>query len=397
MNRIEKVALYSFTLNIFLLIIKLLAAIISGSMALMGDAIHSTTDTLSSLGVFLGLKFSSRKSKKFPLGLYKLENLVSLFISLAIFIAGYEIVREVIFSPPKRITNLGIGLIVEGISIIASVLISYVKIKIGKEENSQGLVSDGIHSRTDALSSIIVFVGLLGNYIGLNVDRIVAVIIVGFIVKSGYEVFMESTKVLLDASINRKDLEKIKRIVFSEKGIDSVEDLIGRNSGRYIFVELKVKIKAKDLKEAHKITERIEDRIKAEIPFVDRVVIHYEPVEKKEVLIALPLKDKSGNISDHFGEAPYFAFIYFNREREEIGRIIIEKNPLLERILEKGAGIEIAKYLIEKEVDILLLKEKTKGKGPLYVLEEHGVKVIFLETGINIYTSDLRGILNGVV
>ena len=396
MNRIERVALYSFILNIFLLIIKLVAAILSGSMALMGDAIHSTTDTLSSLGVFLGLKFSTRKTEKFPLGLYKLENLVSLFISFAIFIAGYEILREIFFSPPRRITNLRIGLIVEAISITASIIISHVKIKIGKEENSQGLISDGVHSRTDALSSIIVFLGLIGNYLGFNIDRIVALIIVGFIAKSGYDVFIESTKVLLDASISRKDLERIEKIVLSEKKVESVEDLIGRNSGRYIFVELNLKIKAKDLKEAHEITERIENKIKKDIPFVDRVIIHYEPVEKKEILIGVPLSNRNGDVSEHFGEAPYFAFIYLNKKEGEIKKIVIERNPIIKRDVNTGRGIEMAKYLIDREVDIILLKEMPKGKGPVYVLEEHGVKIKTTDIE-NIYSLNHKEVINGVV
>ena len=130
MNRIERVALYSFILNLFLLIIKFVAATLSGSMAIMGDAIHSTTDTLSSLGVFFGLKISQRKTEKFPLGLYKLENLVSLFISFAIFIAGYEILREVIFSPAREIKNLSVGFMVEGISIVASLIISHIKLML---------------------------------------------------------------------------------------------------------------------------------------------------------------------------------------------------------------------------------------------------------------------------
>jgi len=94
LERSEKTTLLSIILNTSLTLIKYILAVLSGSVGLMADAIHSLTDVISSASVLMGIKLSKRRSKTFPYGLYKVENLVSLAMSLLIFLAGYEIVRE---------------------------------------------------------------------------------------------------------------------------------------------------------------------------------------------------------------------------------------------------------------------------------------------------------------
>ena len=94
LERDKKAALVSIVVTAFLTVIKYSMGILSGSIALIGDAIHSLTDVISSIGVLIGLKISSRKpTETFPYGFYKAENIVSLFLALAIFYAGYEIVH----------------------------------------------------------------------------------------------------------------------------------------------------------------------------------------------------------------------------------------------------------------------------------------------------------------
>ena len=95
MERNEKVGIYSIAVNLLLVGIKILLSILSGSIALVADAIHSSSDVISSATVFVGIKISKRKSKTFPFGLYKVENFVSLLSSIFIFVAAYEIVYTI--------------------------------------------------------------------------------------------------------------------------------------------------------------------------------------------------------------------------------------------------------------------------------------------------------------
>lgn len=91
LGRDKKAALVSIVVTAFLAVIKYSVGILSGSIALVADAVHSLTDVISSIGVLLGLKISSRKpTEAFPYGFYKAENIVSLLLALAIFYAGYD-------------------------------------------------------------------------------------------------------------------------------------------------------------------------------------------------------------------------------------------------------------------------------------------------------------------
>ncbi len=97
MEQSEKIGLYSIETNLILVGIKCGLSLLSGSVALIADAIHSATDVISSATVFAGIKISKRKSKNFPYGLYKVENFVSLLSSILIFLAGFGIVHTVFF------------------------------------------------------------------------------------------------------------------------------------------------------------------------------------------------------------------------------------------------------------------------------------------------------------
>ncbi|RLB84963.1 MAG: cation transporter, partial [Deltaproteobacteria bacterium] len=102
MEQSEKVGFYSLGINVFLVVLKGVLGWLSGSIGLIADAIHSLTDVISSGTVVAGIKLSRRKSKNFPYGLYKVENLVSLVSSILIFLAGYEIIRMV-FTRAQRL------------------------------------------------------------------------------------------------------------------------------------------------------------------------------------------------------------------------------------------------------------------------------------------------------
>ena len=99
MEQSEKIGLYSIATNLVLVGVKCGLSLLSGSVALIADAIHSATDVISSATVFAGIKISKRKSKNFPYGLYKVENFVSFLCSILIFFAGYQIVQTVFFKP----------------------------------------------------------------------------------------------------------------------------------------------------------------------------------------------------------------------------------------------------------------------------------------------------------
>jgi len=133
----EKIAALSVFINIILLAIKYTFAMLSGSVGLAADAIHSSSDVMASLTVFAGLKISKRKSKRFPYGLYKVENLVSLIIALAILFAGYEIARKALFGGDgSTLRRIPLAIMAEVLVIGITLAFSVYEIKKGKEIGS---------------------------------------------------------------------------------------------------------------------------------------------------------------------------------------------------------------------------------------------------------------------
>ena len=377
MKASEKVAALSILVNVVLLIIKYVFALLSGSVGLAADAIHSSSDVLASLTVFAGLKISKRKSRRFPYGLYKVENLVSLIVALAILFAGYEIVRKALFATSSvQLRRIPLAIAAEVAVIGITLGFSLYEIKKGKEIGSPSIIADGKHVRTDMFSSLAVLVGLVGSLLGVNLDRIAVLVVVVFIGHAGISIFVDAMRVLLDASLDFETLDKVKSIIMSERFVKEIRVLTGRNSGSYKFIEAEVILNVRDLEKAHAISQRIEESIKNEIPHVDHVLVLYEPTPKKTMTYAIPLENLDGTISQHFGEAPFFMVVITRTEDKTIKDREIIYNPFL--AVERGKGIMVAELLVKRDVDVILLKEEFDGKGPNYVFSNSDVEVVIV-------------------
>ncbi len=373
MNKKEQVVSLGLLMNIALAAAKFAAGFFSNSVGLIADAIHSSSDIVASVALLIGVKLSNKKSKAFPFGMYKLENLIELFTSFAIFFAGYEILRKVLFEKnPYDLKHIFVAISVELCAILVTFLFSSYEMKVGKCEESPGLIADAQHVRSDMLSSFVIVLGLGASFFKIYyADKVAAVVVAALIFKAGYEVAMDAIRVLLDASLDYRTLDSAKQIILSFPMVKSVKDISGRNSGSYKFIDVVVELKTRDLEKAHKIVSEIEKAIKKEIPHVDSVMIHYEPAEKKDFVVALPLSNFN-EISDEFGSSEYFYIATF-----EDGRLVKAetiKNPFAR--LEKGKGIKTAEFLAKNGIDLLILKRDIKSPGPRYVFDDYGIQVL---------------------
>lgn len=377
MEKSEKTALQAILITLFIFGIKVIAAIITGSIALKAEAFHTFSDSIASMTVFAGLKMAKRKTKTFPYGLYKIENLMSVVISLLILYSGYEIAMEAIGATQIDLKNFGFGIILLGVVIIITFLFSRYEMKIGKEINSPILLADAQHSRTDVLSNTVVMIAIIFGSIGYQLDKIAALIVVVFIAKTGFEILKDGVKVLLDASVDYETLSKTEKIILNTPQVVEIKSLTGRNSGRFKFIESNIIIKTHNLDKAHIIADKIEENIKKELGNIDQVLIHYEPMKKEEIVYAIPLMEDKESISPHFGEAPWFMFIIFKNGEKTANRVKVIQNPCIKE--EKGKGILAAEFLLQNSVDVVIVKKDFSGKGPAYVFSDANVEVILTE------------------
>lgn len=375
-ERSEKAALLSIILNTSLTLIKYILASLSGSVALMADAIHSLTDVISSASVLMGIKLSKRRSKTFPYGLYKVENLVSLAMSLLIFLAGYEIFRETFtHRMPLMVERIpwAIGGVI--LAVLATYFFSRYEMRIGRQINSPSIIADAEHVKTDMLSSLIILVGLVGGLFRVPLlDKGAALVIIVFISRTGFRILVDSIRVLLDASLDFETMDRVKGIILADPQVEKIKGLWGRNSGRYKFIEADLTLNVSDLERAHVITDKIAERIREKIPHVDHVLIHYEPVRRETITYAVPLTDDKETISEHFGEAPYFSIITLRAKDGAIVRQENLNNPYLRE--GEGKGIRVSEWLLHKGVDKIFTKKSFEGKGPFYVFSNARVEMI---------------------
>lgn len=373
-----RVALYSLLFNLFLVAAKLILSAVSGSLALQADAVHSLVDVLASAALILGLEISERKSESFPLGLYKVENLASIAISFLLFFTAYEIIREAALAAPQAPLYQGYALLAVAAIIPLPYLFGSFQIRVGRQTGSPSLMADGVQHRADVLTSSLVFLALAARNTGLPLDRIAAAIIALVIVKEGWSILVDGMRVLLDASVDLKTLEKIRSRIMLAPEVAGIEELVVRNSGRYLFVQASLLFRIPDLRRAHMAGRRIEAEIKKELPQVDRVTIQYQPIQRSSLRYAIALQDASGALSEHFGESPYFAIVDIDRKRKDIRRQETVANPY--RNLAKGKGLKVSRFLLAYKPDIVVCKESLAGKGPGYAFAEAGVETAQTET-----------------
>jgi cation diffusion facilitator family transporter len=363
---------FSLIINTGLVVLKLGLAALSGSLALAASATDSSVDIIASVAVLVGLVISRRKSRNFPFGLYKVENLVSIVIAILILVAGYEIAKEAIVGPREPVTAHWWVLAGIALTVIVPLLWSRYELRVGRAANSPSLMAEARQYQTDVLSSLIVFVSVAAAGVGFPVDRIGALLMVPFIAKSGWDLLADGMKVLLDASLDAETLDEVSAVAESFPGVAQVKSVVGRNSGRYRFLQADIVVRTSDLEKAHRLSEGLEEAIKAGVSNVERVVIHYEPEVRTSFKYGVPLQDPGGAVSEHLGKAPYFALVELSAHDGSLLRQEILANRYGSE--EKQKGLLVARMLVEQGVDVLLLREGLEGKGPSYVLADAGVE-----------------------
>lgn len=374
---LERMGVYSLMVNIGLVVLKLGLAAASGSLALAASATDSAVDIFGSLAVLMGLVISKRKTKTFRFGLYKVENVVSIIIALLILFAGYEIAKEALLAPTSEVITEWWVLAGVGLTVLVPFLYSRYEMRVARDTNSPSLKAEARHFQTDVLSSSIVFVAVAASALGFAIDRVAALLIVPFIAKSGWDLLVDGMKVLLDASLDAETLAQVRGIIEAYPGVVEVKSVVGRNSGRYVFLQADVLLRTTDLERAHRLSEELERAIQGEITNVERVIIHYEPQAKTSFIYVVPLQDRMGTVSGHLGKAAYFAIVELSAVDGALLREEILANP--HKDLEKQKGLQAAKMLVSQGVDVLLVKEKLEGKGPSYVLADAGVETRLTE------------------
>lgn len=255
--------------------------LLSGSVALLTDAIHNFGDAGTAIPLWFAFQLSKRKpNQKFTYGLGRAEDLAGLFILLVILLttifAGYEAVSRLFH--PQQLSHLWIVALAALVGFIGNETIAHIRIKVGKEIQSAALVADGQHARIDGLASLAVIIGVIGAWLGYPiVDPLVGIGIIFIVLHTLWEAGKEILTRLLDG-IDDTVIQQIQGAVGHAKGIEKLTDIRARWCGHLLFVELTILVK-QDLSVAkgHVVASDVRCELLDHMPYIADVIVHVEP------------------------------------------------------------------------------------------------------------------------
>jgi cation diffusion facilitator family transporter len=369
---VARVALWGVVVSFALLVLTVAIAALSHSLTLTAAAVDCGVDLVAAVVLWFGLRLADRTSARFPFGLYKVENVLQVVIALLLFVAAYEVAVQSLTAGDRQ-AEIG-PWVVAGVvvSIAATWSYGWYATRVGRRVGSPALVADGRHRQTDVLSTSLVLVAVVTTALGVDVDRAAAVVIVAFAVYSGWRLLVAGMKVLLDAAVDAETTARIERIIAGEALVDQVDELAVRSAGRYLFLEATLRLRTEELSRAHAASERLERRIRAEVPAIERVNFHLEPRRRETWRLAVPLATPEGRTSGEFGESPYFAVVELRVPDGSVARQEVIANPVMG--VEKQRGILVAEWLVGRGIDTLIT-QRPVNKGPRYVFGEAGVEL----------------------
>lgn len=200
----------SIVLNIFLFAIKMWAGVVSGSIAIIADAWHTLSDSISSVAVLIGLKISAKPAdSNHPYGHGRAELISSLVVGILLAVIGFNFLMESIvkLQSHEEVIFGKLAIVVTIISAVVKEIMAQYSINIGKKTNSKSMIADGWHHRSDAISSLVILVGIfIGRYYWW-VDGVLGIIVSFLLFYTTYSIMKENISILLGESIE-DDLKK---------------------------------------------------------------------------------------------------------------------------------------------------------------------------------------------
>jgi cation diffusion facilitator family transporter len=283
----SRAAALSVASNSGLILLKVVAGTITGSVALLTEAMHSAIDLIASVVAFISVRKADEPADaEHPYGHEKIENLAAMIEGVLILVGSgviaFEAIRHLIVG--SDVSHLGFGIAVIAVSIVVNYFVSTSLDRRARETESAALEADATHLRTDMATSLGVLIGLtLVSVTGANwLDPAVALLLAGAIVREGFKILNRSSRVLVDEALPADELDAISAEVraFGPQGVAGFHKLRARRAGARRYVDLHVQfVTGTTLEQAHETAHRLTDAIATRVPGAD-VLIHLEPEDR---------------------------------------------------------------------------------------------------------------------
>ena len=278
-------SLWTLALNFLLGSVKLAAGLWGRSSAMVADAAHSYSDCASTVAVIAGLKMASKSADDdHPYGHEKYElifaNILSILLGLTAVKIGYDALM-VIAHGSYQVPGLA-PLLAAVFSVAVKEVMYRLTLRKAKKIGSVAMEADAWHHRSDALSSVGAFVGILGARLGLPVlDPVTGLLVSILVLKVAIDLYRKSVSGLVDSSTDAETVARIQQLLADMDGIEEVNSLKTRVFGASAYADVTIKVDgALTVEEGHDIATLAHNKIEANLPKIKHIMVHIEPMDQ---------------------------------------------------------------------------------------------------------------------
>lgn len=273
--------------NAILSAFKLLAGLLAHSGAMVSDAIHSASDVFSSIIVIIGVKISSKESDKdHPYGHERFECVAAIVLAVILLISGlfigYSALEQLTADHAQEIVIPGLlALTAAVISIVCKEGMYWYTKGYAKRLDSDALMADAWHHRSDALSSVGALIGIAGARMGFpTLDQLASLVICAFIVKAAYDIFKDAIEKMVDRACSEETEGQIRQCAGEQEGVLGVDLIQTRVFGNKIYVDIEISADGSiTLTKSHEIADRVHNAIEECFPKVKHIMVHVNPAQ----------------------------------------------------------------------------------------------------------------------
>ncbi len=295
----KKVTLIGALFNTMLAILKMIVGVIGHSSALFADGLHSLSDLLTDGLVIVAAKFGAEDAdESHPYGHRRIETAATVFLSLLLTIVGVAIIYDGIY----ELLSLQYQAIKPMVIIIAliSTLVNeglyLYTMRVGKQINSKLIMANAWHHRSDAISSVIVLVGVVASICGYHYFDAIAACLVGLLViKMGWSLGFDSAMELIDSSVDSCVVAQMRAIIEKTSGVVTLHQLRTRSMAGHILVDVHIIVDEKiSVSEGHQIAQTVALKLRHFVKDISDVTVHVdcEDDEVKSPCVDLPTRDE---------------------------------------------------------------------------------------------------------
>lgn len=279
--------------NVLLTIVKSIGGLISGSRALLADALHSASDIVSSIVILFAVKIAKKPpDEEHPYGHGKAENVATIIVALLLIVVGVEISISAIKALiAKQVKAPGtIALIILILSILLKEGLYHYKMYIGKKHRSAALISDAWHHRSDSLSSLAALLGVGLAIIGENYqfqiliysDSIASIIVSIIVIRVGYILAKEASLIMMEKVLAKEEIQPYKSTVYAVKGVKTIDQMHARTHGHYVIIDIKISVDPYiTVKEGHDIAHEVRNVLIENHDDIEDVLVHVNPYKPR--------------------------------------------------------------------------------------------------------------------